>query len=288
MSTYTERSARYETAASAYNAAEAEFWTASIAEAQSMIPHGVQALIFRVNDTPRLAFDAYVDEHGEEAEAEEINHVAYSLDLFDALDNIAALLPVYDAEDADNWLLRHENRDRFVIRAADRCAPIESAPPDIQRGRSTFAAVVVSPPMSEAPSSVYTVRYTTTQEDIMTLYDIDREVIDQAAQMVGYWNSTEVLSALNMSEGFTLAALFDALHAHDVAEHIIREVWEGEADDCRDPLPWANGHGSRLTEDEYNARSDDLAHNEGDERFRFAPRLAFEDEPDVIEYYDRS
>ncbi|MER7798551.1 hypothetical protein [Microbacterium sp. NPDC096154] len=39
-----------------------------------------------------------------------------------------------------------------------------------------------------------------------------------------------------------------------------------------DPLPWANGHGSRLSIAEYEHRRDDLVHNEGDERFRFAPR----------------
>lgn len=121
----------------------------------------------------------------------------------------------------------------------------------------------------------------------MVTVEIDREVITQAAQMVRYWNADEVLNRINMSEGFTLAALFDALHEHDIAEYIIREVWEGESDGDRDPLPWANGHGSRLSWDEYRERADDLAHNEGDERFRFAPRSAWEDEPDVIEHYAR-
>ncbi|WP_197429148.1 hypothetical protein, partial [Microbacterium sp. CCH5-D1] len=69
--------------------------------------------------------------------------------------------------------------------------------------------------------------------------------------------------------GFTLAALFDALHEHATADHIIREVWEGETEGDRDPLPWVNGHGSRLSDEDYRARADDLAHNEGDERFHF-------------------
>ena len=115
-----------------------------------------------------------------------------------------------------------------------------------------------------------------------TTVEIDREVIAEAARMVGYWNAGEVLCTINMGEGFTLAALFDALHEHETAAHIIREVWEGEAEDSRDPLPWANGHGSRLTADEYLRRAEDLIHNEGAERFEFAPRLAFEDAPDVI------
>lgn len=46
----------------------------------------------------------------------------------------------------------------------------------------------------------------------MVTVEIDREVITQAAQMVRYWNADEVLNRINMSEGFTLAALFDALH----------------------------------------------------------------------------
>lgn len=49
-----------------------------------------------------------------------------------------------------------------------------------------------------------------------------------------------------MGEGFTVAALFDALHEHAAADHIIREVWEGETEGDRDPLPWANGHGAVL------------------------------------------
>lgn len=119
----------------------------------------------------------------------------------------------------------------------------------------------------------------------MNTYPIDPDVIAAAARMVGHWNAEEVLKTLNMSEGFTLAALFDELHEHDTAQHIIREVWDAEDDGCRDPLPWANGHGSRLTADEYLRRAEDLIHNEGAERFEFAPRLAFEDEPDVIALY---
>jgi spermidine synthase len=95
------------------------------------------------------------------------------------------------------------------------------------------------------------------------IVELDREVIAEAAQMVGYWNSEEVLNRINMSEGFTLAALFDALHEHATADHIIREVWDG--------------HGSRLSDEEYRARAEDLAHNEGDERFRFAPRRSWDD-----------
>ena len=118
-------------------------------------------------------------------------------------------------------------------------------------------------------------------------YEIDEEIVTAAARMIGYWNAGEVLCTLNMGEGFTLAALLDALHMHDTAAHVIRQVWDGESEDSRDPLPWANSHGSRLSEREFRARADDLAHNEGAERFHFDPRIDFEDEPDVIEYFER-
>lgn len=100
--------------------------------------------------------------------------------------------------------------------------------------------------------------------------------IADAARMVRYWSSVEVLHHLNMSEGFTLAALFASLGEDDTASHIIREVWEGEDDACRDPLPWANGHGSRKTETAVSY--EDRYEREGDERFTFDPRLDYEAE----------
>lgn len=70
---------------------------------------------------------------------------------------------------------------------------------------------------------------------------------EAAADMVFGWDSTQVLCAINMSEGFTLAALCEALGHPDAAAHIIREVWEDETDGDRDPLPWAHrAGGSRL------------------------------------------
>jgi hypothetical protein len=42
-----------------------------------------------------------------------------------------------------------------------------------------------------------------------------------------------------------------------------------------DPFPWANGHGSRLSAAEHAERIGDLMHNEGAERFRYAPRDAW-------------
>lgn len=116
MSTDTQRSADYDEALTALTEAEHTFWAASIAEAERMMPSGVQALIFRVNDTPRLAFDAYLDEGGTEYDGEEIDNIA-DLDLFDALDTLAGLLPVYDAEDASTWLIGYG--ERFIISRHD-------------------------------------------------------------------------------------------------------------------------------------------------------------------------
>jgi len=70
---------------------------------------------------------------------------------------------------------------------------------------------------------------------------------EAAADMVFGWDSTQVLCTINMTEGFTFAALFDALGRPDAAAHVIREVWEGEGDGDRDPLPWEHRtDGTRL------------------------------------------
>lgn len=51
------------------------------------------------------------------------------------------------------------------------------------------------------------------------------------------------------------------------------------------PAPLGQRPRLPLTADEYLRRAEDLIHNEGAERFEFAPRLRFEDEPDVIALY---
>jgi hypothetical protein len=90
--------------------------------------------------------------------------------------------------------------------------------------------------------------------------------------MIGGWHD-DVFSAINMTEGRILADLFDELGAP--ARRITscgRPGWP-RATAIATRQPWANGHGSRLSEEEYTARADDLAHNEGRERFHFDPRL---------------
>ncbi|KDA04526.1 hypothetical protein DC31_06475 [Microbacterium sp. CH12i] len=92
--------------------AEVEFWEASIREVTRLIPAGVCALLFRINDTPRLTFDAYLDEDGVEHEAEEVG--GDDGGLFDTLDEIAMQLGVHEHDDAATWLLSY-GRERFTI-----------------------------------------------------------------------------------------------------------------------------------------------------------------------------
>lgn len=112
--------------------AQNEFWHASIAELQRLMPDHVDALIFTVNDTPRLAFDAYVDVDGVEHFAEEIDEPPasmggshaespasitghYAPTLYDFIDLIAANLEVHHPDDAASWLFSHEDGERFTV-----------------------------------------------------------------------------------------------------------------------------------------------------------------------------
>ncbi len=109
----------YREAVQAIIAADAAFWDASLREAVRLMPAPVAALIFRVNDTPRLAFDAYLDALGEEHDAEEIDDQLRAPGLFDAIDEVAMQLGVGDPEDAAAWLLSHADEERFVLRRED-------------------------------------------------------------------------------------------------------------------------------------------------------------------------
>lgn len=106
----------------------------------------------------------------------------------------------------------------------------------------------------------------------MTLIDTEAltEILPEAVQMVHHWNSDEVLNHINMSEGLTFAALWSALGQEDVAQYIIREVWEGESDGDRDPLPWANARGERKS---HVAITDaDRAEMDAEATYTFQPR----------------
>jgi len=116
--TTQQLSPAYRDAVTEVISAEGAFWEASISEAIRLIPDGVSALIFRINDTPRLTFDAYLDQDGTEHEADEIDGDGDGdgddLSLFDALDEIAMQLNVHEHDDAATWLLTYSG-ERFVI-----------------------------------------------------------------------------------------------------------------------------------------------------------------------------
>lgn len=102
-------STAYQDARRAAIGAENAFRDAAVSEIQRLMPDGVIALIFALNDTPRLAFEAFLvegDADGEEREAEEIDDFAGQPYLYDNLDSIAMELGFRDFEDADNELMR--------------------------------------------------------------------------------------------------------------------------------------------------------------------------------------
>jgi len=99
----------------------------------------------------------------------------------------------------------------------------------------------------------------------------DPQAIAAAGDMIGGWDA-DVFSAINVTEARILAELLDELGRTDTADHVIRQTWLAESEDDRDPTPWADRHDSRLSEADYQARS------EGRERFTFDPRTHWPDE----------
>lgn len=119
MTTTIHTSEPYREAVRVIVAAEAAFWAASLREAVRLMPDTVAALILRVNDTPRLAFDSYLDALGKEHDAEDIDDQLRAPGLFDAIDEVAMQLGVGDPEEAAAWLLSHDDEGRFVLRRED-------------------------------------------------------------------------------------------------------------------------------------------------------------------------
>lgn len=109
MSNAPTTSNTYKTVKQAAILAEDAFKTVALDEIVRLIPEGVTALVFSLNDTPRLTFDGFRvegDHPDEEREAEEIDDYIGTDTLYDTLDEIAMELGFRDFEDADNWLLR--------------------------------------------------------------------------------------------------------------------------------------------------------------------------------------
>jgi hypothetical protein len=106
------RSPEYRAAVQAVVAADNAFVEASIKEIQRLMPDGVR-LLFEINDTPRLTFSGFVS-RGEEYDGEDIDTLFVADGLYDALDEVAMQLGWRDWEDADAWLMRHDE-SRFYI-----------------------------------------------------------------------------------------------------------------------------------------------------------------------------
>jgi hypothetical protein len=107
-------SREYHAAREAYWDAQKEFRALSIAEVQRLMPAGVSACVFTLSDdpeVPRLTLDTCLDAEGEE-------HPAFELEesgVYDTIDQLAADMEAFSWEEANSFLLRAEDRDRFII-----------------------------------------------------------------------------------------------------------------------------------------------------------------------------
>ncbi|MBF4570886.1 hypothetical protein ITJ57_19130 [Plantibacter sp. VKM Ac-2880] len=108
------------------------------------------------------------------------------------------------------------------------------------------------------------------------------DTLDQACDMFLEWDRS-VYGTMNVAEGMILSDLLASLGRPDVAEHIARSVWKAEDETEADPLPWANGHGSRKTEQAVTF--EDRYERMGMEQFHFTPRPNPFDLPDVVEFW---
>jgi len=102
-------SPEFKAARKAFVDAEWAFRDAAMAEIRRRMPDGVDAVVFFINDTPRLSVFDMLD-----ADGESVLDEYESSDAFEAIDTIAAELGVRDAEDADAFLIEIGD-DRFVI-----------------------------------------------------------------------------------------------------------------------------------------------------------------------------
>ena len=107
-------SPEFTSARDAYSHAAAQFHFAFIAEVERLIPTGVAAVLFSINDTPRMTFAGFRLADGSERDPEEIDELRPGL--HDTLDMLAAEQGFTDPEAADSYLLGDELDDeRWVI-----------------------------------------------------------------------------------------------------------------------------------------------------------------------------
>lgn len=108
----------------------------------------------------------------------------------------------------------------------------------------------------------------------MTTITINEETIaaiDLAAEYMG--QADEGLSGLNMTEGHALADMFLALGYGGTARSIRMDVWQYEAEDCRDPKPMVDADGNR-----YEVEGGWPSHDERKLGRIFDPRRDWEDD----------
>lgn len=85
---------------------------AAAEEIRRLMPEGVQTVVFTINDTPRLALDAYRDAQGEEIEVDQTTDP-----LADLIDTIASETECRDWYDAADFLHTDhaDPNNRFII-----------------------------------------------------------------------------------------------------------------------------------------------------------------------------
>ncbi|MFD5864376.1 hypothetical protein ACFWGP_05455 [Agromyces sp. NPDC127015] len=100
-----------------------------------------------------------------------------------------------------------------------------------------------------------------------------KEAAASFADMVNAWaNDEEMPGKFTVHEGRVLRDMMHALGYPGDGDDLLYNVWSDEAESDRDPYPWANAHGSRVSDEDFQANVSDYLANCGDERFYFEPR----------------
>jgi hypothetical protein len=116
--TYTE-SPEYTAARQAYWDAQSAFRQTAVAELVRLMPDDVVAFTFAMNDdidVQCLRSRGWIGRDGDDYDPED--HELYMENgggLFDLVDQIAIDMEVASWEDASNFLLRHPDRQRFIL-----------------------------------------------------------------------------------------------------------------------------------------------------------------------------
>lgn len=108
----------YHAAREAYWDAQKEFRSISISEVRRLIPDGVSAVLFDLSDDPtipRLTVSGCLNDIG----VEDDTSVLEDAGVYDSIDQLAADMEAFSWEEADSFLFRAQDRDRFIITKED-------------------------------------------------------------------------------------------------------------------------------------------------------------------------